>query len=1345
MRAVTNRAKELLKSEGVDINTADLQALLWYPEKRLFEALGVRKGQGQDTDYAESALGQAKKEGISDEQIEEALSDPRSGKVSPRASSRAVDAVSDPEAGKTQRFSRRAPATSKIVEHIKNDVEGFTESVEGTPVPDTGFVVAPVKEAELIVEGGRVSEEQINSLVLFAMDLAQKSGRPVYVGGWLDSETNQYYLDAVTVYNDRSEAVYMANAADQKAIWDLGNSNEIITEQAIEELNQSGVYNRGRDNVIRGSQKEYRKYFDTFRNRRREELLTGDGRRLQRTDRGEGTGLSEGVALSNYPVYAKGAGPESGRSQFYGAHYTKVPNLDSLDSNKHGSGMPGKELLRGWRPRLFFYRQTDGNLPRPEMKLEGLQEGYGARFTNIYDPRKDDFLVEEAKKSGPFNEDLFEDLVEQAGYDGYMNYGFGQESDNADAFVLLGEQEVPVVPVMTNKKTILNSSIDPATKRPMYSRRFSANAPDIATSEDIIDRMVGNKPPSRLQGLFNKYIFGAREGETGQTAFIRNFINKFEPLFQIDNFLNGKLENFDPADSVGRAAELSQGVTGRAYHMLTSGALRFNKETGEPEYIDSPDNKGLEEIFAPIGEKFQREYSAYAMARRELKLRAQKRRGFVNESYEDIVKLVADLEAKHPFFKDVHADYQRFNSYMVEFAKDAGVLDEQMAKEFQNMDYVPFYRLSDVDANTSEMDKALSSKAAKALKNVKGQNPFDTALEGGEEAVGDLYMNVAKNAEFIVMSSLKNFALQKTANALNKANGLGFTSWGRKATADDRGEIVTFYENGVEQRYKISDPSVWAALASLDETKKSGWVNALASVAGIFRTGITIAPSYMAANLIRGKIDAYVRTGVPLASFNDTFKKTFDSFKDSDQSRQLQLSTGMGGYTYGQSAESIGNTLKRNARIKNEDGGPVLQRIGDTFVNTIKSLEKAGEATEMAERLVLMDRLMEQGMSRREASYRAMNLINYGRRGAGGGAVADVLVNVLIPTVPFLNARMQGLYKFAEDPRVGGGATTQALIEMYGRGLMITAISATLAGIAMQDERWDDEPLYEKVGNDIFYIGDYKVRIPRAFEVGAIFGTMPVLTIDAIRQQDGDELAAGMVSILTNTFAFNPIPQGIKPVIEVATNTNFFKGGELANVAIRRLPTELQSRPDTPQLYKFLSQYGGGALAGLSPIEIQQIVEGYTGSLGAQLIATADVLLADTSRPSGAFGTIGDVTGFSRFLKQRGEGGSKTLGEFYEMKREIDQFHAGLQEMQRTGQSEIVADMLEEKGAALGYRKQFARVSRQLSEVNRQLRAVMNQDIPADVKSERVRALREQKANLARQVVSAAKKSGYFD
>ena len=41
MRLVTARARELLKEQGYDINTADFQALMWYPEKQLAEKMGI--------------------------------------------------------------------------------------------------------------------------------------------------------------------------------------------------------------------------------------------------------------------------------------------------------------------------------------------------------------------------------------------------------------------------------------------------------------------------------------------------------------------------------------------------------------------------------------------------------------------------------------------------------------------------------------------------------------------------------------------------------------------------------------------------------------------------------------------------------------------------------------------------------------------------------------------------------------------------------------------------------------------------------------------------------------------------------------------------------------------------------------------------------------------------------------------------------------------------------------------------------------------------------------------------------------------------------------------------------
>lgn len=73
MRNTVARARELLITQGYDINTADFQALMWYPEKQLARKLGVAKGKGEDNDYLDAAILAANKEGISDERIQEAL------------------------------------------------------------------------------------------------------------------------------------------------------------------------------------------------------------------------------------------------------------------------------------------------------------------------------------------------------------------------------------------------------------------------------------------------------------------------------------------------------------------------------------------------------------------------------------------------------------------------------------------------------------------------------------------------------------------------------------------------------------------------------------------------------------------------------------------------------------------------------------------------------------------------------------------------------------------------------------------------------------------------------------------------------------------------------------------------------------------------------------------------------------------------------------------------------------------------------------------------------------------------------------------------------------------------
>ena len=75
MREVTKAAIAKLRDLGYNIETADFQALMWYPEKQLFRHLGVAPGRGADNDYLDAAIMLAEAEGITNDQIQEALPD----------------------------------------------------------------------------------------------------------------------------------------------------------------------------------------------------------------------------------------------------------------------------------------------------------------------------------------------------------------------------------------------------------------------------------------------------------------------------------------------------------------------------------------------------------------------------------------------------------------------------------------------------------------------------------------------------------------------------------------------------------------------------------------------------------------------------------------------------------------------------------------------------------------------------------------------------------------------------------------------------------------------------------------------------------------------------------------------------------------------------------------------------------------------------------------------------------------------------------------------------------------------------------------------------------------------
>ena len=196
----------------------------------------------------------------------------------PKEESIKVEEEVDPDNLKP-RHSRlaRSPNIPSLQSFIKDNPDGYTISPETFDFVEGGYVVAPVKEAEIIT-GQNLPEEVLLGYIEDNKDIAKILNRPVFLGGWFNEDNKQYYLDSAIITPTKEEALYIANGAEQIAIFDLNNFEEINTNEGIRELQQSGAYSGDTAIGYRIRSKEIGRRFEEARDKRNtleREQLTG--------------------------------------------------------------------------------------------------------------------------------------------------------------------------------------------------------------------------------------------------------------------------------------------------------------------------------------------------------------------------------------------------------------------------------------------------------------------------------------------------------------------------------------------------------------------------------------------------------------------------------------------------------------------------------------------------------------------------------------------------------------------------------------------------------------------------------------------------------------------------------------------------------------------------------------------------------------------------------------------------------------------------------------------------------------------------------------------------------------
>jgi hypothetical protein len=173
------------------------------------------------------------------------------------------------------------------------------------------------------------------------------------------------------------------------------------------------------------------------------------------------------------------------------------------------------------------------------------------------------------------------------------------------------------------------------------------------------------------------------------------------------------------------------------------------------------------------------------------------------------------------------------------------------------------------------------------------------------------------------------------------------------------------------------------------------------------------------------------------------------------------------------------------------------------------------------------------------------------------------------------------------------------------------------------------------------------IRIPKPFELGILFGSVPERILEYADTHD-PELIKGMESAIVNGSMPGFMPNFLGPIIENITNYSFFLNRPIISQSTEALPPEAQANTYTSEVAKFIGQ-----TLKYSPAKIDNLIQGYTGGLGRYIVSGIDKILKGTGivhAPVEPTPNVEDLPVIKAFMIRPPVGsGSESVNRIYNM------------------------------------------------------------------------------------------------
>lgn len=760
--------------------------------------------------------------------------------------------------------------------------------------------------------------------------------------------------------------------------------------------------------------------------------------------------------------------------------------------------------------------------------------------------------------------------------------------------------------------------------------QLRANQGDRVTDAEATMKFISDLPAEMLRQRILDRIHAAKVVERTLYGDINDATASAYKMFQM---ING-------AESVHEAV-IKDGTP----RLKADGTFEFSGE-------------GLNAVFWPVAKKGGKEFDLlmdYFAARRASELMAQGReRLFTREQIDAGLKL-ADTR---PEFITVFDKFQAFNGRMLDFYEQMGLISADQRATFAelNKNYVPFQRIIE---RVEQGDYANTNKIGARLRGGE-QNVRDIAgnIIGGLQAnikaaliaraKRQLFTDIMRHedgamfaAKIAPDSKMVKADLDQTAKNMAEAlaeMGLtvskdGMIISGDPAAADviDVNEIATTLANnpklltlwtfghkprttetyvdsaiigGKQVWFEVKSPLVVDMLTSMGGVKAGAFMQTMFTVKNVQTRLITSMLQFLGPNAVRDTLSATLISKNKFIPIYTTLEGMGHFLFNTDTYKQFRLQGGAFGTRVEARTEEMRSRRQLDVPSRN---------LWDISAKALAGWDRAASLFEYGSRVGDYANAIRGGKNAMQAAWEAREVsTDFAKMGSGEAW------SMYLRTVPFMNAGLQGLDKSVREiAEIKGEMKGKNLIKFHQeknafllKGAVVTAVTVLLWIINSDDERYQGLTPDEKARFWwVFVPGMEKpIKIPRPYDIGHIFATIPETALDYIARRDGKEAAKTLAFAAVNTLGIGDYPGILQPYMEALRNETF-TGSPIIPQNLEQVSAKYQFTDRTPMIYRKL-----GETLGVSPLLAQHYAKGYFRYLEAYVADASEAFLWDSEK-----------------------------------------------------------------------------------------------------------------------------------